>query len=73
MCFSFEFFNLKDRGHNFLPVPATFKLKKTELQKVGYDWTKTEDQIFVVDKPNRTYVPMTKELFDKISTGQMQF
>lgn len=52
-----------------IEMTGTFKLKKMDLQKEGYDVTKISDPIYYMQK-NGSYKLMTKEIFEKIVTGK---
>ena len=53
---------------------GTMKLKKRDLQKESYEFTKIKDaEIMVVDHKAKTYVPMNADLYDKINKGQTRF
>jgi fatty-acyl-CoA synthase len=42
-------------------MTATFKLRKVDLQREGYDPGATDDPLFVRDEVSRAYVPLTEE------------
>ena len=41
-------------------MTGSFKLRKVDLQREGYDPQRTADPLFVKDDANRTYVPVTE-------------
>ena len=49
---------------------GTFKYKKMDLIKVGYDITATTDPIFVCHGDD--YVPLTAEMIEDITTGNLR-
>ncbi len=54
-------------------MTATFKLKKTDLQREGYDPRKTEDLLFYRDDARRSYEPIDAEVFARIERGDLRF
>ncbi|KAJ8925470.1 hypothetical protein NQ315_009304 [Exocentrus adspersus] len=48
------------------PVTGTFKVKKIELQKDGYDVHKITDPLYIYDAKNVTYVPLAPVYDDVI-------
>ena len=53
-----------------LPSSGTFKLKKTELRKEGFDPTVVKDQLFYLDARKGCYVPLDQEAYTRIQAGQ---
>ncbi len=51
---------------------GTFKYRKVELVKEGYDPRATVDPVFVVDNEARSYQPITPELMQKINGGAIR-
>ena len=57
-----------------LEVTGTFKLKKTDLRKEGYDPRKTFDPLFYRDDANACYAPITEgEVLQNIDEGIIRF
>lgn len=54
-------------------ITTTFKYKKVNLVKEGYDPDKVSDALFVVDTASKTYVPLDKTLFKKIAKSEIKF
>jgi len=52
------------------PVTGTFKLRKVELQRDGFDLEKVSDPLFVRDEAARAYVPLGPELAAEIRDGR---
>ena len=48
-------------------ITSTFKLKKFELQRDGYDPARTADPLFVRDPSARDYVPVSAETLARLS------
>lgn len=53
-------------------VPGTFKLKKVDLQKEGYDPTIIKDKIYYLDPKSEKYISLGPEEYEKIKTGQIR-
>ncbi|GBM44708.1 Long-chain fatty acid transport protein 1 [Araneus ventricosus] len=49
---------------------GTYKLKKVAYQKEGYNPEQISDPIFFLDAKQKTYIPLTKELYSDIVTGK---
>ena len=50
-------------------LTGTFKLKKVQLRNEGFDINKVHDPLYVMDQQRKTYVPITPDLYQQISTG----
>lgn len=61
------FLRLLDR----ISVTGTFKLKKLELQKEGYNPNIIKDSLYFLDNKQGKYVPLDKDLFEKIKNCQV--
>jgi solute carrier family 27 fatty acid transporter 1/4 len=49
---------------------GTFKLKKTALQKEGFDPSKCNgDQLFYWEQSERRYLPLTSQVYEDIQSG----
>ncbi|XP_062564532.1 long-chain fatty acid transport protein 4-like isoform X1 [Armigeres subalbatus] len=53
-------------------MTGTFKLKKLDLQKEGFDPNVIEDALFYLSTKG-TYESLTKEVFEQISRGEIRF
>lgn len=53
-------------------MTGTFKLKKLDLQKEGYDPTQINDRLFYLST-NGTYNELTKTIYDQIINGGVRF
>jgi fatty-acyl-CoA synthase len=60
------------RVRNEIEVTATFKHKKHELMREGYDPAGTTDPIYFDDRARRAFVPLDQALFDRIQAGQLR-
>ncbi|EFA06666.2 long-chain fatty acid transport protein 4 [Tribolium castaneum] len=55
-----------------VPMTGTYKLKKTELQKEGFNLEKIQDKLFLYDAKNVDYIELTKEKYHDIMTGKVR-
>ena len=55
-----------------LDMTGTFKLKKRDLQAQGFG-PDIEDDLYFLDVKEMKYVPLTSELRDKITSGEVRF
>jgi fatty-acyl-CoA synthase len=53
-------------------VTGTFKLRKVELQREGWDPAKLEDPLFVRDDAARAYVPLDAQLHRAVAAGEVR-
>jgi len=56
-----------------IDLTATFKLKKRDLQKEGFNPELVKDKLFMMDSKSRTYLPLTKEMYNNIVNGNTRF
>ncbi len=52
---------------------STFKLVKTKLQKEGFNPEIIDDPLYFLHPQKKTYIPLTKDLYEKIQTGKIKF
>ena len=62
---------LRLRGE--IETTATFKHRKNELARDGYDPAAIADPLYVHDPERRAYVPLDAALYRRISAGQVRF
>ena len=55
-----------------LATTGTFKLKKGDLQREGFDPGAVTDPLFVRDARKDRYVPLDRELFARIVAGEVR-
>ncbi len=56
-----------------IEMTGTYKMKKTDYQKDGFDLSKVKgDALFFLEGSSQTYVPLTETLYQKLATGQMR-
>jgi len=55
-----------------IEATGTFKLPKVKLQQQGYNIHKLNDPIYLVDLKNNDCHRLTKELYDKILSGELK-
>lgn len=56
----------------FLIVSATFKLRKVDLQKEGYDPNVIKDKLYYLDPKSNIYVHLGPTEYEKIISGQIR-
>ena len=54
-------------------LTGTFKLRKVELQKQGFDPSSTPDPIFYRDDERRAYQPLDAHTHARIASGALRF
>ncbi len=54
-----------------LHLTGTYKLKKTDYQKDGYDLNKIQDPVFFMGPKDKFYQPFTRSLFHQIQSGSL--
>jgi fatty-acyl-CoA synthase len=55
-----------------MAVTATFKPKKQDLVRDGYDPAATSDAIYFHDRSRQSFVQMDGALFERIQSGQLR-
>jgi fatty-acyl-CoA synthase len=55
-----------------MEVTGTFKHRKVELVKEGYDPAAVGDPLYFLDPVTSQYVSLTKELHDRINAGEIR-
>lgn len=53
-----------------LELTGTFKIKKTDLQKEGFNPSAVKDKLYLYS--SNDYVPLTEELYDNLITGKIR-
>ncbi|MCP4004503.1 MAG: long-chain-acyl-CoA synthetase [bacterium] len=53
-------------------VTGTFKLRKVDLQKEGYDPGAVKDPLYLRDDQGKTYVPLTPEKYAEVQAGSIR-
>jgi fatty-acyl-CoA synthase len=56
-----------------LDVTGTFKLRKVDLQKAGFDPGATTDPLYYRDDAQTTYLPLTPQAHAEIKAGRIRF
>ena len=58
-----------------IEMTGTFKFRKVELVKEGYDVTKFEDGVssYFYSKQEKSFIPLTIEMVRKIDSGELKF
>lgn len=55
-----------------METTETFKLRKFHLVEEGFSPLKISDPLYLMDNLKRSYVPLTKELYDQIMLGEIK-
>jgi acyl-CoA synthetase (AMP-forming)/AMP-acid ligase II len=55
-----------------LATTGTFKLKKTDLQKEGFDPSKVHDPLFFMNPDRGEYVPLDAGMYEAINAGRVR-
>ena len=55
-----------------IDVTGTFKQKKVDLVRQGFDPSGTSDPIYFNDPASQSFVRLDKGLYDKIQTGEVR-
>ena len=55
-----------------LATTGTFKLKKTDLQKEGFDPASLRDPLFFLDPAQNAYVPLEASLYEALQSGTLR-
>jgi len=56
-----------------LKTTSTFKIQKSDMKKVGFDITKTEDPIYVLLPKSSEYTLLTDEIYNNLNLGKYRF
>ncbi|MCP4761022.1 MAG: long-chain-acyl-CoA synthetase [archaeon] len=56
-----------------LSTTVTFKIKKSDMKKVGFNIHETQDTMFVLLPGSSKYTPLTDEIYDKIINKEYRF
>ena len=54
-------------------LTGTFKFQKVDYRREGFDIVSIIDKLFVLHPKEKTYVPLTKELYESIMSGTIRF
>ena len=55
-----------------IDMTGTYKLRKADYQKEGFDLTKIQDDIYIMDMKSHTYIPLTVELHQQLLAGNLR-
>ncbi len=56
-----------------LKTTSTFKIKKSEMKRIGFDISKTNDPIYVLLLHSSEYIFLTEEIYKIIMNGKYRF
>ena len=54
-------------------LTGTFKLRKVELQREGFDPERVSDPLYFRDDERGAYLPLTDELYARLLAGELRF
>lgn len=55
-----------------IDLTGTYKLRKVDYQKEGFDVTKISDAIYFWDTSSQGYVPLTASLHEQLVSGKLR-
>lgn len=55
-----------------ISLTGTFKLKKTDLQKEGYNINEIKDKVYILDPKEVNYVELTETIYNDVITGKLK-
>jgi fatty-acyl-CoA synthase len=55
-----------------MEITGTFKLRKVELVKEGFDPRALNEPLYMLDASTGRYVPLDAPLYEKVVTGQVK-
>ena len=55
-----------------MDMTGTYKLRKVDYQKEGFDPSAIADDLFLMDAITQSYVPLTNELYEQLLSGRMR-
>ena len=56
-----------------MEVTGTFKHRKVELVKEGYQISKFSEKLYFYSKSDINYIPVTQAMVDDINSGKLKF
>lgn len=57
---------------NVIDLTGTYKMRKVDYQKEGFDMEKIKDQVYFFDASNQSYVPLTSALYEQLKSGKIR-
>lgn len=55
-----------------IDLTGTYKMRKVDYQKEGFDVNKIKDEIYFFDNTSQTYVLLTNALYEQLESGKMR-
>lgn len=55
-----------------IDLTGTYKMRKVDYQKEGFDLDKITDQVYFFDAPSQSYVPFNNTLHDQLKSGKIR-
>ena len=56
-----------------LKTTSTFKIQKSDMKKIGFDITETEDPIYILLPKSSEYILLTDEVLNELNLGKYRF
>lgn len=53
-------------------MTGTFKMKKVRLVEEGFNPAHIQDPLFFLDPEKKTYVPLTREIYTAVLSGEIK-
>ena len=60
------------RTVSVIDLTGTYKLRKVDYQKEGFDLTKVKDDIYFMDPDSHRYLRWTEELYQDLLSGRLR-
>lgn len=55
-----------------IDLTGTYKLRKVDYQKEGFDITTIKDPLYIFDSKTARYTPLTAHIHQQLNTGQLR-
>lgn len=55
-----------------IDLTGTYKLRKVDYQKEGFDITTIRDPLYIFDSKTARYTPLTAHIYQQLNTGQLR-
>jgi len=55
-----------------IDLTGTYKMRKVDYQKEGFDVEKIKDDIYFYENSSQSYIPFTSALHEQLKTGKMR-
>jgi len=55
-----------------IDMTGTYKMRKVDYQREGFDPAQVQDGIYLLDAASQSYVPFTSDLYEKLKNGELR-